>query len=362
MADQTDAADEGSSSSASPQENPSGTTAQSAAPDSPDEFRSFLVALATDPAKLGAFIKDPDASMADANIDPVDQAILKGAQSWMIHARLLGQKFSFTPPGPTPTVLVVDMVRQPGTSEATDQPSVRTAATSQTAQTQGSSTMFPNMPIQLTPVQFPQTLQIFQQFPLQHFPQFPQFPQHFPQFPQFPQQFPQFPQFPQHFPQFPQFPQHFPQFPQFPQFPIHPQIVHPQVVVHPQIFPQQIFPQIHPQLVISPQAGASTQGLPLHPQIPPQILPQVVVHPQIFPQVHPQVVVHPQIFPQVHPQVVVHPQIFPQVHPQVVVHPQIFPQQIFPQVFPQIFPQVHPQLVPQLHPQLVFPTPQGSQG
>ncbi|MDO8397824.1 MAG: hypothetical protein Q7T45_08385 [Bradyrhizobium sp.] len=275
--DDTNPADEGTSPSASPQEASSGTAAASAAPDSPDEFRSFLVALATDPAKLGAFIKDPDGAMGAANLDPVDQVILKGAQAWMIHARLLGQKFSFTPPAPTPNVLVVDMVRPAGAAaaDAEDQPTVRGSSAFPAPPTQGSLNMFPNFP----PVQVPLQL-------VTH----PQFPQAFPQFPQI----------------FPQFPQIFPQ-------------VHPQVVVHPQIFPQ-----VHPQVVV-------------HPQIFPQVHPQVVVHPQIFPQVHPQVVVHPQIFPQifpqVHPQVVVHPQIFPQVHPQLV--PQIFPQ-IFPQVHPQL--------------------------
>ena len=201
----------------------------------PDEFRAFMVALATDPAKLGAFIKDPDAAMKEAGIGEVDQVILKSGHSWTIHARLSGQRFSFTPPAPpTPvTVLVVDMTRPPGTpqSDAADQPTVRAQSWFAGLPSQGSSTMFPNTPLQ---------------------------------------------------------------------------IAHPQ-----------IYPQVHPQLVI---------------------------HPQIYPQVHPQLVIHPQIYPQVHPQ------IFPQVHPQLVIHPQIYPQ---------IYPQVHPQIFPQVHPQLVYPTPFG---
>ena len=235
--DETNPAGEGTSQSASPQETSSGMASPSAAP---DEFRSFLVALATDPAKLGAFIKDPDGAMGAANIDPVDQVILKGAQAWMIHARLLGQKFSFTPPA-TPTVLVVDMVGA-AAAGAADQPTVRSGSAFPAPPSQGSLNMFPSFP----PVQVPLQLVVH-----------PQFPQAFPQFPQ----------------AFPQFPQAFPQI--FPQ-------VHPQVVVHPQIFPQ-IFPQVHPQVVV-------------HPQIFPQVHPQLVVQPQIFPQIFPQI--HPQlVFP-----------------------------------------------------------------
>ncbi|MGA2129544.1 MAG: hypothetical protein ABSG76_25720, partial [Xanthobacteraceae bacterium] len=126
---------------------PPATAASSAVPAPPDEFRSFLVALATDPAKLGAFIKDPDGSMGAADIDPVDQAILKSGQAWMIHSRLLGQKFSFTPPPPT-TVLVVDMTRQAGAGgpDAVDQPTVRSNQAVAAAPPQGSSAMFPNFP------------------------------------------------------------------------------------------------------------------------------------------------------------------------------------------------------------------------
>ncbi|WP_293900315.1 hypothetical protein [Phenylobacterium sp.] len=211
------------------------TVAAEAAPDTPDEFRTFMVALATDPARLGAYIKDPDTAMQAAGIGEVDRAILKGGQPWAIHARLMGQRFSFDPP-PTPAaVLVVDMVRPPGAPEgaAADQPTVRGP---QPAFGPGSSSMFPNAPPQ--------------------FPQFPQFPQVHPQVVVHPQIFPQV------------HPQIFPQ--------IHPQIVHPQVVVHPQIFPQ-IFPQVHPQIF---------------PQIFPQVHPQIF--PQVFPQIHPLVTPGPQ--------------------------------------------------------------------
>jgi hypothetical protein len=206
----------------------SAAPAPSADTEPTDPFRGFMVALATDPAKLGAFIKDPDATMTAAGIEDVDQVILKSGHAATIHARLSGQKFSLTPPAPTTpvTVLVVDMNRQPGApaSAASDQPTVRAAAGFAGPSGYGSSTMYPNTPVQIFPQVHPQV---------------------------------------------------------HPQLVIHPQIypqVHPQVVVHPQIFPQvhpQIHPQIHPQLV-------------LHPQIYPQIHPQLV-YPQIHPQlVYPQ--------------------------------------------------------------------------
>jgi hypothetical protein len=259
---------DGERQTASPQQTSSDATVQSAAPGAADEFRSFLVSLATDPTKLGAFIKDPDGAMGAANIDPVDQVILKSGQPWTIHARLLGQKFSFTPPAPAPTVLVVDMTRQTGAggSDETEQPTIRTGTIFTASANQGSSAMFPNFPIQVPQI-FPQV------HPQQVFPQI------------HPQQV-----FPQIHPQ-----QVFPQ--------IHPQQVFPQIhpqQVFPQIHPQQVFPQIHPQQVF-PQ---------IHPQ---QVFPQI--HPQqVFPQIHPQ-----QVFPQIHPQ-----QVFPQIHPQQVF-PQIFP-------------------------------------
>jgi hypothetical protein len=229
---------DGEGQAASPQQASSDTTSSdttAAAPGTADEFRSFLVALATDPGKLGAFIKDPDGSMAAANIDPVDQVILKSGQPWTIHVRLLGQKFWFTPPAPTPTptVLVVDMTRQIGAggSDEPEQPTVRAATAFSASANQGSSPMFPNFP---------------QVHPQQVFPQI------------HPQQI-----FPQVHPQ-----QIFPQ--------IHPQQIFPQIhpqQVFPQIHPQQIFPQIHPQQIF-PQ---------IHPQ---QIFPQV--HPPVFPNPGPQ--------------------------------------------------------------------------
>jgi hypothetical protein len=56
-----------------------------------DQFRAFLVALATDPAQLGRFMKDPDATMNSAGLGVDDRAILKSGDPAAIHARLTGQ-------------------------------------------------------------------------------------------------------------------------------------------------------------------------------------------------------------------------------------------------------------------------------
>jgi hypothetical protein len=238
---------------------PSNASAISAAdPTLHDEFHAFMVALATDPAQLGAFVKDPDAAMHAAGISDIDQAVLKSGQPWAIHARLTGQRFSLGAPMPG-AMLVVDMVKPPGATEGTTAsvPTVRDQSRNPTLQNQGSSNMFPNSPSQIVS------------------------PQIFPQ--------------------------------------VHPQ-VYPQIYpqVHPQIYPQvhpQIYPQVHPQLVIHPQIYPQ-----VHPQIYPQVHPQLVIHPQIYPQVHPQIYpqVHPQIYPQVHPQWVIYPQVYPQVYPQLL--------------------------------------------
>ena len=128
------------------------TTPETAAP---DEFHTFMVALATDPAKLGEFIKDPDAAMKAAGISDVDQVILKSGQASTIHARLSGQKFSFTPPPPV-TMLIVDLAKKPGAPEsaAADQPTLRPGPSFAVPPNQISPYMFPNFPIhpQIHPV------------------------------------------------------------------------------------------------------------------------------------------------------------------------------------------------------------------
>jgi hypothetical protein len=90
-----------------------------------DGFRAFLVGLATDPAKLGAFIKDPGTEMEAAGISSADQSILKSGNPDAIHSRL-GRPASSTPRPPV-TVLVVDMVSASGDkSDAAAEPFVRT--------------------------------------------------------------------------------------------------------------------------------------------------------------------------------------------------------------------------------------------
>jgi hypothetical protein len=269
--------------------NSSTTKLTEEAPPVKNDVRDFLTSLATDPAKLGTFIKDPDGSMSAAGLTAEDQAILKSGNPGAIYARLDGRATIATA---SPAVLLVVDVPAAGESVAEGTLALRLPA--QAAST-GLQAQFPTV-----------------------FPPHPQFPMQFPVHPvvvppmQFPVAHPVVVapmQFPVVHPQFPmQFPVIHPQFPQIvPPTPAPFPQIHPQLVVHPQIHPQVVVhPQIHPQLVVHPQ---------IHPQVVvhPQILPQLVVHPQI----HPQVVVHPQILPQL----VVHPQI----HPQLVVQPQIHP-------------------------------------
>jgi hypothetical protein len=54
----------------------------------PVPIKSFLAALATDPARLGAYIRDPDGELAAAGIAEADRAILKSGDAPAIHARL----------------------------------------------------------------------------------------------------------------------------------------------------------------------------------------------------------------------------------------------------------------------------------
>ena len=78
-----------------------------------DSFRSFLVGLATDPAKLGQFMKDPDGSMSDAGLAEEDKAIVLSGNLGAINARIRGQ----AAPKPAP-LLVVDMAGEDEAGEA----------------------------------------------------------------------------------------------------------------------------------------------------------------------------------------------------------------------------------------------------
>jgi hypothetical protein len=83
-----------------------------------DNFRSFLVGLATDPAKLGEFMKDPDGSMSDAGLAEEDKAIVLSGNLGAINARIRGQ----AAPRPAP-LLVVDMAAEDESGQA--MPTVR---------------------------------------------------------------------------------------------------------------------------------------------------------------------------------------------------------------------------------------------
>jgi len=169
-----------------------------------DELRSFLVNLATDPARLGEFIRDPDAAMSDTDLDTQDQAALKSGNPAAIYARITGQEV--TAPSQPVTVLVVDLVRASG-EDAEDTPVIRGLPTFP-------QQIFPQVFPQVTPLQIaPQ--QVFPQItPLQIAPQ---------------QVFPQV-------------------FPQVTPLQIAPQQVFPQITPL-QIAPQQVFPQVAPQVI-----------------------------------------------------------------------------------------------------------------
>jgi hypothetical protein len=54
------------------------------------ELREFLASLAVDPKKLGAFIHDPDTTMAAEGLSEEDQHALRSGFPALIHARLTG--------------------------------------------------------------------------------------------------------------------------------------------------------------------------------------------------------------------------------------------------------------------------------
>jgi hypothetical protein len=196
----------------------------------PDEFHKFLVGLATDPAKLGAFIKDPDAAMSAAGLSEADQAVLKSGHPWMIHGRLAGQQAQapinvVTPPI---TILVVDMAAaEAGKAEL---PTLRGLA--YPSPVQGSSLMYPNTPLQIYPPIYPP----------------PVYPVIYPQV--------------------------------HPQLVIHPQIVHPPIYPPPQIHPIWPIhppPQIHP-IWPPPQIHPIWPPPPVIQQLYPPVIPQLLVY------------------------------------------------------------------------------------
>jgi len=92
------------------------TSRQRKAADGPDELRAFLVELATDPASLGRYVRDPDGTLAEANLSEEDRAIVRSGHAGAIHARLAGQSAAAT------ALLVVDI--KPGDGDE-EQPHLR---------------------------------------------------------------------------------------------------------------------------------------------------------------------------------------------------------------------------------------------
>src|SRR5262245_39187363 len=86
-----------------------------------EKFRAFLVSLATDPARLGQFIKDPDSAMRAAELSTEEQALLKTGNPAAIYGRLTDQP---TPTAAPVTVLIVDLIPESG-KEGPGMPSVR---------------------------------------------------------------------------------------------------------------------------------------------------------------------------------------------------------------------------------------------
>jgi len=233
-----------------------------------DGLRTFLVGLATDPARLGAFIQDPEKEMEAAGIDEADRDILRSGNAMAIHGRITGQTGQAAQSQPPMIILIIDAQQaQAGGAPAL---SVRSSFPPMIfgAQAMLQPTIYggqqAGFPIIYPPILPPMLIFAGQQggIPPMIYPP----------------------------------PMVYTGAEQFSGggeaealkllFPlIRPQLVAPQLVfpqVHPQITPLQVFPQVHPQVA---------------PQITPlQVFPQV--HPQIFPQVHPQLV-----FPQVHPQI-----------------------------------------------------------
>ncbi len=250
-----------------------------ATPPPPDDFHKFLVSLATDPAKLGAFIKDPDAAMTAAGLSEADQAVLKSGHPWMIHGRLSGQSTQLMLVTPPPiTLLIVDLAAAEG-GQVAGQPTVRQLP-------QGSQPMYPNYPIYPPPVH-------------------PIYPP-----PVYPVVYPQV----------------------HPQLVIHPQVVHP-VIVPPQ---QVIHPQIvHPQVVVHPQIHPLIY--PIQPVFPPPVTP--VYQPQQVEALRAQYSLYPQYI-NLHPIFPIYPP--PQIHPiwpPPQIHP-IYPPPVIQQLYPPVYPQL----------------------
>jgi hypothetical protein len=197
-----------------------------------DQLRDFLVGVATDPAALGRFVKDPETSMSEAGLSAEDQAVLRSGNPGAINARLASG------PGAGaggPMMLVVDV--------AGDQVNVRPLLQFPQLVLQQPPLQLqlqPPLQIQQPPLQLQQPPLQIQQPPLQLLLQQPP-PVHI-------------------------------------QWPIHPPIWPPPPPIHWPITPP-VWPQVHP---------------PVHPPIWPPPPPQIIDWPRppqlVFQQIHPQLV------------------------------------------------------------------------
>ena len=228
------------------------------ASESDDQLRAFLVGIATDPSALGRYVRDPETSMAEADLSPADAAVLRSGDPATINARLAGG------PGAAAggaAMLVVDVAgEQVSVRPLVNFPQLVNLQPQLVNLQPQLVNLQPQLVSQLVPLITPPPVQQFVPPPIRPLQQawpliFPPPPVHPVQPllqiapPQFqpplqitpPQQVP-----PVHPPQFtpPQFTP-----PQFtpPQF-TPPQFTPPQLVFPQQLFPQ-LFPQVHPQLV-----------------------------------------------------------------------------------------------------------------
>jgi hypothetical protein len=360
----------------------------------PDPVRSFLVALATDPARLGAFIKDADAEMKTAGLSAEDQAVLKSGNPGLIHARLAGvtqqppvtvlvvdstggdngdQELKVRPTGrlgddpppppqvvypqmqmvyppPPPPQVVYPQMQMVAPPQVVAPPMMILVIAAETAAKYGAPQPQIVPPLQIPPLQIPplQTVPLYGLPPLQLVPQLiapPMVVDHL----------------------------------RGQQRPVAdpPPVIYPQVAPPPQIVYPQITPP--PQMVISPQMviappmiliiAAETPKLGDPP--PPVIYPQIAPPPQI---VYPQITPPPQMV--ISPQMVIAPPMIliiaadtpklgdptppppappapppppPPPPPPQVVYPPPPPQIVYPQIAPPPPPQiVYPQIAPQM--------------
>ena len=65
-----------------------------------DRLMAFWVAIASDPMKHEAFLRDPDAAMAAAGLDEAERAVVRSGNARTIYARLTNTALPSAPPPP----------------------------------------------------------------------------------------------------------------------------------------------------------------------------------------------------------------------------------------------------------------------